>query len=273
MLIFVPTPIGNLADISFRALEVLKDSEIVLCEDTRVTKKLINLINQKLNFTIDTNKEFYSVHSHNETTYTNDKFIELYKNKKVVYLSDAGMPCVSDPGAILVQLCIEKHIKYDVLPGANALLMAYAMSGFNHKEFTFYGFLPHKAINRKTPLFKIMNSEYITILYESTHRIVQLINEINLIDETKEIFVAKELTKMYQQAYKGSAKDILNILKDIDIRGEWVVIIDCLKSNQGEQITLEDLQNLKLPPKQKAKLIAKLTGDNIKDIYNSLNNC
>jgi 16S rRNA (cytidine1402-2'-O)-methyltransferase len=270
MLTFVPTPIGNLADISFRALESLKDCEIILCEDTRVTKKLINLINQKLNYTIDSNKEFYSVHSHNENSYTSNDFIELYKTKNVLYLSDAGMPCVSDPGAILVQTCIEHDIQYDVLPGANALLTAYAMSGFNKKEFTFYGFLPHKTINRKTPLAKIMNSEYLTILYESTHRIEQLIHEIYNLDANKEIFIVKELTKLHQQSYKGTACDIYYKLKNIDLRGEWVVIIDSTKSLKGEQITLEDLHSLKLPPKEKAKIIAKLTGENIKDIYNNL---
>lgn len=270
MLIFIPTPIGNLADISYRALEALRDCEIILCEDTRVTKKLINLINQKLNFTIDSNKQYYSVHSHNEEQYTAKDFIELYKNNKVAYVSDAGMPCVSDPGAILVQTCIKNNIQYDVLPGANALLTAYAMSGFNHKEFTFFGFLPHKAINRKDPLNKIMNSEFLTILYESTHRIEQLLNEINNIDPNKEIFLVKELTKLHQTTYKGTIKDILNNFKNIDIRGEWVVIVDCIKNNKGEQITYDDIISLKLPPKQKAKLLSKLTGKNIKDIYNNL---
>ena len=270
MLKFIPTPIGNLADISFRALEALRDCEIILCEDTRVTKKLINLINQKLNFTIDMNKQYYSVHSHNESKYTSDEYIQMYKNKNVVYVSDAGMPCVSDPGAILVQTCIQHNIQYDVLPGANALLTAYAMSGFNHKEFTFFGFLPHKAINRQDPLNKIMNSEFLTILYESTHRIEQLINEIYKIDETKELFLVKELTKLHQTTFKGTAKELVKNLKNIDIRGEWVVIIDCIENKNGEQITVDDLINTKLPPKQKAKLIAKLTGKNIKEIYNSL---
>jgi len=270
MLTFIPTPIGNLADISLRAIEALSKCEIILCEDTRVTKKLINLINQKLNFTIDMNKEYYSVHSHNEQKYTSDAFIDIYKNKEVAYVSDAGMPCVSDPGAILVQCCIDNNISYDVLPGANALLTAYAMSGFNHKEFTFFGFLPHKAINRKDPLNKIMNSPFLTIMYESTHRIEQLLKEIHSIDEEKEVFLVKELTKMYQTTYKGTIKSILEDFKSIDIRGEWVVIVDCIESSKAEQITLDDLKSLKLPPKQKAKLIAKLTGQNIKEVYNSL---
>ena len=270
MITFVPTPIGNILDISFRALNALKDCEIILCEDTRVTKKLINLINQKLNFQIDSNKQFLSVHSHNEEQFTTPQYLDIYKNKNVVYLSDAGMPCVSDPGAILVNFCIKNNITYDVLPGANALLTAYAMSGFNKKEFTFYGFLPHKSINRKTPLNNILNSEYLTILYESPHRILQLLQEITKIDENRELFVVKELTKIYQTTFKGIAIDILKQLQNSDIRGEWVVIINSKQTSVGENITLDDISELNLPPKQKAKLISKLTGQNIKDIYNQL---
>lgn len=271
MLTFVPTPIGNLEDISFRSLKALRDGELILCEDTRVTKQLLNLINQKLNFQIDaSSKQFLSVHSHNEEKYTTSEFIEKFKEQNCLYVSDAGMPCVSDPGAILVDLCIKNNIPYDVLPGANALLTAYAMSGFNQKEFLFYGFLPHKPINRKSPLEKIMRSETLTILYESPHRILQLLEEINTIDSNKELFLVKELTKMYQKSFKGSASKLLAQLKLADTRGEWVVIISSVEKNEGENITTNDILELSLPPKQKAKLLAKLTGKNIKEIYATL---
>ncbi len=271
MLNFIPTPIGNIQDISFRAIQTLNDASIILCEDTRVTKKLINLLNEKLNQNINLNKQFYSVHSHNEEQYLSEQFQDIYKNNNVAYLSDAGMPCVSDPGAKLVQCCINNNIPYDVLPGANALLTAYAMSGFDNKEFTFYGFLPHKSINRKTPLYEIMNSQFITILYEAPHRIIQLLNEINNIDKNKEIFLAKELTKLHQTILKGKIKDIIKQLDTIDTRGEWVVIINKKESSsKGVNLTIEDIKDLKLPPKQKAKLIAKMSGANIKDIYNQL---
>jgi 16S rRNA (cytidine1402-2'-O)-methyltransferase len=271
MLTFVPTPIGNLEDISFRALNALKDAELILCEDTRVTKKLISLINQKLNFPIDTtNKEFLSVHSHNEEKFTTEEYISQYKNRNCVYVSDAGMPCVSDPGAILVECCIQNDIEYDVLPGANALLTAYAMSGFNEKEFTFYGFLPHKSNNRKAPLEKIMQSEYVTILYESPHRILQLLDEIKKQDNEKQVFLVKELTKLHQKSFKGQISEIVETFKTIDTRGEWVVIIDSVESADGEAISIDDLKALDIPPKQKAKLIAKLTGKSIKEIYNNL---
>ncbi len=268
MLTFVPTPIGNLEDISFRSLNALRDAELVLCEDTRVTKQLLNLINQKLNFQIDTSlKQFLSVHSHNENKFTSNEFLTTFKEKNCIYVSDAGMPCVSDPGAILVEFCIENDIPYDVIPGANALLTAYAMSGFNKKEFLFYGFLPHKAGNRKSPLSELMNSEYLTILYESPHRIMQLLEEIAAIDPNKEIFLVKELTKMYQKSFKGKISNILEIFKNVDTRGEWVVILNCVEKKDGEILTIDDIKELSLPPKQKAKLLAKMTGKSIKDIY------
>ena len=268
MVTFVPTPIGNLEDISFRSLNALKDSELILCEDSRVTKKLLNLIDQKLNFSIDyTTKEFLSVHSHNEEKYTTAEYISLYKTKNVVYVSDAGMPCVSDPGAILVDCCIKNNIKYDVIPGANALLVAYAMSGFNQKEFLFYGFLPHKSNNRKAQLEKILKKEYITILYESPKRIVQLLREINQFDSSRELFIVKELTKMHQKFLKGSSFELLEQIKTIDTRGEWVVLINGAKKDLGEAITIDDIQSLELPPKQKSKLIAKLTGKSVKEVY------
>ena len=269
MVYFIPTPIGNLDDISQRGLKLLCKCHTLFCEDTRVTKKLLSLLSEKHNLTFDI-KNFIALHSHNEKYILDNIDISVF-DETVAYLSDAGMPCVSDPGALLVKCCFDNDIVYDVLPGANALLTAYAMSGFNKKEFTFYGFLSHKPINRKAPLNDILNNQFLTILYESPHRILQLIQEINSIDKNRELFIVKELTKMYQTSYKGKCKDILNNFKNIDKRGEWVVIIDAKESlNKGTNISIEDINNLKLPPKQKAKLLAKMTGENIKDIYNTL---
>ncbi len=271
MLTFVPTPIGNLGDLSFRSLEVLKEAELILCEDTRVTKKLLHLISQKLNITIDTtNKEFKSVHSHNEKAFLTDENKEILSLKNVAYVSDAGMPCVSDPGAFLVNFCIENDIKYDVLPGANAVLTAFAMSGFEKKEFTFFGFLPHKGKDRQNQLQNICQNQFITILYESPHRLLKLLAQLEEIDKTREIFVVKELTKMYQQSFKGTAKEIHTQLKKTDIRGEWVVLINGINLEGGQPLNIDDIKDLELPPKQKAKLLAKLTGGNVKDIYSSL---
>ncbi|MEA2049916.1 MAG: 16S rRNA (cytidine(1402)-2'-O)-methyltransferase [Campylobacterota bacterium] len=269
MLVFVPTPIGNLGDISFRTIEVLKDGELILCEDTRVTKKLLNLISIKHNITFP-NFEFISLHSHNEKDFLTQQNLKILESKNTIYMSDAGMPCVSDPGSYLVDFCIKNDIKFDILPGANAILTAYASSGFDDTTFTFFGFLPHKGKDRQDKLDKVLNSDHLAILYESPHRLMKLINEINNIDKSRELFIVKELTKKYQTKYKGSASDILKILNGVDIKGEWVVIIKAKELENKGIITLEDIQDLSLPPKQKAKLISKLTGQNIKEIYSTI---
>ena len=269
MLVFVPTPIGNLGDISFRTIEILKDGELILCEDTRVTKKLLQLISSKLEVTFP-NFRFISLHSHNEKEFLTEQNKDLLKNTKCIYMSDAGMPCVSDPGSLLVDFCLKNNIDYDVLPGANAILTAYASSGFINTTFTFFGFLPHKGTARKDLLDKVMTNDTLSILYESPHRLLKLIQEIDSIDSNREIFLTKELTKKYQTRYKGQANDILKELLTTTIKGEWVVIIQNKESKNRGIITYDDIIDLKLPPKQKAKLISKLTGQNIKDIYNNL---
>ncbi len=147
-------------------------------------------------------------------------------DKNVVYVSDAGMPCVSDPGASLVQFCIENKIDYDVIPGANALLTAFAMSGFENTEFTFYGFLAHKGKERHQKLAQVMQSNILSILYESPHRLLKTLEEIKNIDENRTLFLIKELTKMHQKYYKESAKNIFDILKNENIKGEWVIIVE-----------------------------------------------
>ena len=269
MLVFAPTPIGNLGDISFRTIDVLKDGEVILCEDTRVTKKLLNLISLKFDIKFPP-FTFISLHSHNEKDFLTNENKLLLENNNCIYMSDAGMPCVSDPGSLLVDFCLENNIEYDVLTGANAILTAYASSGFIDTTFTFFGFLPHKGDNRRDKLDKVLNSEHLAILYESPHRLLKLLEEINKKDSNKIIFLTKELTKKYQKRYKGKVSDILEEVSQTEIRGEWVIIIKNKINENSGLITLDDLVDLKLPPKQKAKLISKLTGQNTKDIYNNL---
>ena len=270
MLYFIPTPIGNLGDISFRTVEVLKEGEYILCEDTRVTKKLLQLISERLNI-IFPDFNFISVHSHNEQKFLQStQNQEILKNNNCIYVSDAGMPCVSDPGSFLVDFCLNEGVGYDVLPGANAVLTAYASSGFEDVSFTFFGFLPHKGNDRKAKLDEVLSSKHLAVLYESPHRLLKLLEELNTLVPEREIFLAKELTKKYQTRFKDTASKIYAQLKDTEIKGEWVVLIKAESSLNKGVITLEDISDLKLPPKQKAKLISKLTGQNIKDIYNEL---
>jgi 16S rRNA (cytidine1402-2'-O)-methyltransferase len=264
MLCLVPTPIGNLEDISKRSLRVLEEAELIFCEDTRVTKKLLNLLGEKNNLDFS-NKEFKSFHSHNENQILQNLDKETF-TKNVVYVSDAGMPCVSDPGATLVDYCIKNQIAYDVLPGANAILTAYAMSGFTHTTFSFYGFLDHKGASRASKLSDILNDDKLAILYESPHRLLKLLEELKEKVPNRTIFLAKEISKLHQKTYKNSALNLFDELKQIDIKGEWVVIIEP-KESVGFNLDLEDITSLDIAPKIKAKLIAKMTGQSIKEVY------
>jgi len=259
LLLLVPTPIGNLEDITKRALKALFDAEIIFCEDTRVTKKLLNLYNVSLN------KEFISMHSHNEDKIISNLNPEILKNKLCIYVSDAGMPGISDPGSRLIQFCQKENIPYSVLPGPSAFVTAFVASGFEG-EFTFYGFLPHKGESRKKALQEIIENEKISILYESPHRIEKLIKELKELIPARDVFLAKELTKIHETYIKDKAENI-NIQNS---KGEWIVIIDKGEKFPKLELNYDDILNLPLPPKEKAKLLAKISKKSVKDIYKEI---
>lgn len=269
MLHFIPTPIGNLEDISLRSLKLLGSSKLLLCEDTRNTKKLINLLKERNLIEVTQNQEFIAMHSHNEKEVLAKLDPELLKNETVAYVSDAGMPTVSDPGCELVRYAQLHEIPYDVLPGANAALLAYAASGFCESRFLFYGFLPHKGSNRENALHEALYNGYVTILYESPHRLLKLLEQICNIDPKRELFLIKEATKMYQKQFKGCAEEIYELMKMQNIKGEWVVVINSDRKELGV-ITVEDIGKLDLPKKQAAKLISKITGKSPKECYQEL---
>ncbi|WP_457562548.1 16S rRNA (cytidine(1402)-2'-O)-methyltransferase [Caminibacter pacificus] len=261
MVTFTPTPIGNLDDISKRALLALQNAEIIFCEDTRVTKKLLNLLN------IPLNKEFISMHSHNEDKVLSKIDPQTLKSKEVVYVSDAGMPAISDPGSKLVKFCQKHDIPYTVIPGANAALTAFVASGFEG-EFCFHAFLPHKGNERSEKLKEIINSNKIAILYESPHRIEKLLNELKELIPDREIFLAKELTKIHETYIKGKAKEIE--LKNT--KGEWVVVIDKGENKKTLELSYDEISALPIPPKEKSKLLAKISEKSAKEIYKELIN-
>ena len=267
MLYLIPTPIGNIQDITLRTLEILSNADILFCEDTRVTKKLLGILSEKFSLKCKMQK-FYSLHSHNEQSVIDSLDIKIFE-KNVVYLSDAGMPCISDPGVKLIQFAQKQGIKYEVLPGANAAVTAYAASGFDEKEFLFFGFLPHKSKERKTFLSDILNNGYNTILYEAPHRIKQLLEEIAELSPKRELFVQKEISKIHQKWYKNSAYNLKKLFETENLKGEWVVIIQGEKK-EVSNITKEDIISLEIPKKQKAKLLSKITGKSVKEIYEKL---
>lgn len=268
MLALIPTPIGNIGDISLRAIEALSNADILLCEDTRVTKKLIHILKERYNTTFKENQEFISLHSHNEKSFV-EKLESTFFEQNIVYASDAGMPGVSDPGQVLVRYCIDNGIEYDILPGANALLTAFVASGFVETQMLFYGFLDHKGSSRSSQLQEALHNGYTTILYESPHRLDKLLLEISKEEPTRELFLAKELTKKFQSYLHGTAEEILEKL-DGNFRGEWVVVIKAAEAQSTSAITQNDILALDLPKKKQAKLICKITGENTKECYQRL---
>jgi 16S rRNA (cytidine1402-2'-O)-methyltransferase len=264
---FVPTPIGNLEDITLRSLRLLEEAKTIFCEDTRVTKRLLHLLKEKQNISPKV-EQFISLHSHNEKDILKDISRSIFDDT-VLYVSDAGMPVVSDPGCVLVQYCQTHDIKYEVLPGANALLLAYASSGFCDTKFLFFGFLPHKGSNRQDELQKAMYSGYVTILYESPHRILKLIDQIVQLEPNRELFLIKEATKLHEKSFHGYADEIQNTLKEQNIKGEWVVVIKNEEKEVGS-ISVKDILDLDIPKKQAAKMIAKITGKSPKECYKEL---
>lgn len=267
MLTFIPTPIGNPLDITLRAMRLFEEAELFLCEDTRETKRLMRLLEERYGMR-SPEAEYLSFNEHNGPQRLGE-VAERLKELKVVYVSDAGMPVISDPGQILVAYCQEWGVAYDVLPGASAVVTAYAASGFKEGSFLFYGFLPHKGSERNRALNEALNTGYNTILYEAPHRLMKLLEEITAVDPDRILFLGKELTKKFQTYHKKPVKELLDLLKEVHIRGEWVVVIQGEKSERNA-LYLEDIVALDLPPKPKAKLLAVLTGESVKACYEEL---
>lgn len=209
----VSTPIGNLEDITLRALQTLKEVDFIACEDTRQTSKLLH------KYSI--NKPLISYHQHSKLTKI-DYIVNLLKEgKEIALVSDAGTPAVSDPGAVLINEALKNNIVVSPVPGPCAAIAAWQTAGLPNHQFTFYGFLPNKK-GRQTMLKKITQEDKPVILYESCHRINKLLSELG----EAEIIVAKELTKIHEAFYRGKANKI-----KIEVpKGEYVVIVLSLAS-------------------------------------------
>ncbi len=270
MVYLIPTPIGNIDDISVRSLKLLTEIQILFCEDTRVTKKLLNLLSIRNNIEFKIEK-FISFHSHNEQKVLSSLQKDFFE-KKIAFVSDAGMPCVSDPGASLVRYCQENHIKYEVLPGANAVLLAYASSGMESNKFTFYGFLPHSGKDRENSLNEIINFTNPVIIYESPHRIFKLALELSRVCPKRKLFAIKEATKKFENKFYLSSENFPDFLNSTNIKGEWALVLEPKEKSGGEPISEKDIKALDIHPKQKAKLLSKISGNSIKSCYEELYN-
>ena len=217
-LIVVPTPIGNLEDMTFRAVRILREVDSILAEDTRQTKKLLD------HYQIQ--KPLYPYHKFNEQKSVEKIMDKLMTGSTSALVSDCGTPGISDPGHIIVKACVEAGIEIETLPGATAFVPALINSGFSTDEFLFIGFLPHKK-GRQTQLKKIALEPRTVILYESPFRVIKLLEEINLfVGKDRKISASRELSKFFEETVRGTADELLAHFKTKEPKGEFVVVIE-----------------------------------------------
>ena len=267
-LYLIATPIGNLEDITLRALEILKKVDLVVCEDTRTTNRLLSHYGIK--------KKLISIHQHNEKNKTEFLMNEVLNGKLIAYVSDAGTPAISDPGAFLVNQALKLGIKVSPIPGPSSLATAFSVSGIESTQFQFYGFLPNGPSKVKNLLKIIYSQPLPTILFESPHRILKTLSLVRDIFGPKhEIFVARELTKIYETIYKDNILSIIDRLESYpkEQKGEFVIILtsplkliedtDVLPMDESLKLMLKEL-----PLNQSVKLISAIFNKNKKDVYN-----
>jgi len=212
------TPIGNLEDITIRAVNILKEVDLIAAEDTRHTRKLLN------HFQISTPVTSYYEHNQGEKA---PYLIEKIKcGTKVALVSDAGMPGISDPGYLLVKLALKHKIKVVAIPGVTALITALVISGLPTNQFIFGGFLPRKSIERRRFLRQLTNEDKTIIFYETPHRLLKALEDILELWGDRKIALARELTKRYEEVKRGTISQILDILKKEEIRGEITLVIE-----------------------------------------------
>jgi len=217
-LFVVPTPIGNLGDITLRSLEVLRSVETILAEDTRTTSHLLKHF--------DIEKPLQSFHIFNEHKVVRSVIDRLKKGEKMALVSDAGTPGISDPGFLLVREVLQAGLQIECLPGATAFVPALVKSGFPCDRFVFEGFLPHKK-GRQTALKAIAEEERTVILYESPHRLVKTLEQLLAITgPDKKVSVSRELTKIFEETRTGPVSEVLEYFKKSEVKGEIVIVID-----------------------------------------------
>ncbi len=215
-LYIVSTPIGNLKDITLRAIEILKDVDFILCEDTRTSSNLLNHFEIK--------KELISFNAFNEKNKIEFVVNRMLSNQTAALISDAGTPLISDPGVRLVSSCIKNGIEIIPIPGASALIAALSMSGLPTDSFVFEGFIPQKK-GRQTKLKELAEEKRTVVLYESTYRIEKLLNELNEYLPERFVVVCREITKKFEESWRGFPKELLDSFPERISKGEFVVVI------------------------------------------------
>lgn len=263
-LYLVATPIGNLEDITLRAIKVLKDVDIIAAEDTRHTLKLLNHLEIK--------KPLISYHRHNEEIKTTVLIDKLLEGNNIALVTDAGTPAISDPGEDIVKKAIENDIKIIPIPGACALINALIVSGFDTKQFSFYGFLPINKKNRKAKFDELIKERNTIILYEAPHKLINTLKDILKYLGNVNIVLAKEITKIHESFIRGKIKDIIENTENV--KGEFIIIIEpiIVKSEYSdEELSIDELymkyEKKGFEKKEIIKKIAKDKGVNKNEIY------
>ncbi|MBA3720812.1 MAG: 16S rRNA (cytidine(1402)-2'-O)-methyltransferase [Parachlamydiaceae bacterium] len=267
MLYLVATPIGNLSDITLRAIETLKSSDYILCEDTRHSLILLKHY--------DIHKPLKSYHKFNESSQAEHIIQDLKDGQNISLISDAGTPGISDPGAALVNICVEQKIPITAIPGPCAAIQALSCSGLFTDRFQFWGFLPRKEGEIKRDLQQILSYSGTTICYESPNRLIDILEHIQQIDPNRQLVVARELTKKFEEVFRGTPSEHLIHWGTTAPRGEIVLLISAAPEKNNEWIHLtpeehvEFIQNTYSISRQEAiKIAADLRGVPKRQIYN-----
>jgi len=269
ILYMVGTPIGNLNDVSQRALNILKNVSLVACEDTRQTKKIMNKFN--------ISNHLISFNRHNSSIKTPKIVKDLKEGKSIAIVSDAGMPGICDPGEEIARSVKSEGIDIICVPGACAAITALVSSGLPSSSFVFEGFLPKKQIDRDKILLEISKNEKTTVIYESPKRLQKLLNELlELCGSEREIMVARELTKKFEEHIGNNIKNVMDFFKDKDIIGEITVVVKGIEKrdlNPDKYIIkkdLNDLMNAGLSLSAASKYLSKRNGLKKSEIYNMI---
>ncbi|EHL05243.1 16S rRNA (cytidine(1402)-2'-O)-methyltransferase [Desulfitobacterium hafniense] len=262
------TPIGNLGDITLRALEVLKGVDLIAAEDTRHSRKLLD------HFGIAT--PLTSYHEHNEKGKALELVRRLEQGEAIALISDAGMPGISDPGQEVIQLCLEKGIPLDVLPGANAGLTALLLSGMPNDHFLFHGFLPSQSGARKKELQNYAQLPFTQIFYEAPHRLVATLEDLWEVFGERETAVVREITKLHQSVHKGTLSTLIHEFKDTAPRGEICVLTSPyipVPPTGGEKEWRQEVQELTeqgMKPNDAMKVVAQKYGVSKREVYQAV---
>jgi 16S rRNA (cytidine1402-2'-O)-methyltransferase len=264
-LYLVATPIGNLADITIRALNILKKSDIILCEDKRVSKKLLDYY--------DINAQLFSYHKFNEKESV-EKILEIFKKNKIISLiSDAGTPLISDPGKILINEIEKNNIKIIPIPGASAVTATFSLAGYSD-DYYFYGFLPKKLGERKKVYEQFSNLSSSIIIFLPARDLVLTITEMKEFLGDRQVTIAKEITKIHENIIKGNLNSILDKIKSIVLKGEVTIVLSSEANKNKDQNIDIDKEILDLSKKMKtadlAKYLAKKFKFSKKEIYQKI---